>query len=50
MTIPSLADLLPAIVALAMGLGVFAAAHVTAWRAHAQADRAKAKAGHEAAP
>ena len=42
MTIPPLADLLPAIIALLVGLGVFAAAHLTAWRAHARADKAAA--------
>lgn len=50
MTIPPLADLLPAILALAVGLGVFAAAHVTAWRAHARADREAAKRRAEAGP
>lgn len=43
MTIPPLADLLPAIIAGVVGLGVFAAAHLTAWRAHARADKAAAE-------
>jgi hypothetical protein len=40
---PPLSDLAPAILALAVGLGVFAAAHLTAWRAHARADREAAR-------
>src|SRR3954470_9551940 len=43
MTIPPLADLLPAIIALLVGLGVCAAAHVTAWRAHARGHKAAAR-------
>jgi hypothetical protein len=40
---PPLSDLAPAILALIVGLGVFAAAHVTVWRAHARADREAAR-------
>jgi hypothetical protein len=43
MTIPPFSDFLPAIIALLVGLGVFAAAHLTAWRAHARADKEAAK-------
>jgi hypothetical protein len=50
MTIPPFSDFLPAIVAVLVGLGVFAAAHLTAWRAHALADREAARRGAEAGP
>jgi hypothetical protein len=43
MTTPPFSDFLPAIIAVAVGLGVFGAAHLTAWRAHARADKEAAE-------